>query len=196
MSDCYKGDCLLRVNYTSNIYGCENATCEQRVGLNTSHVSEEEKEQLRETFLGKPFTFRMEPGSEPRLEQDPAERYDPMEYMWKNRKKWAVKFQCNTDGSTICFGYVCPKCMAESYEPLNECPQCGADLKVDLASNSESDISDLIKRISKPLSLKEHQNQEIERYMKDPNNIAIARLVVKELDLAKNGWKAFGGIGF
>lgn len=192
MPDCYKEDCLLRVNYASNIYGCENATCEQRVGLNTSHVSEEEKKQFRDSFMGKNFTFRMVPDSEQRLEQEPAERYDPMEYIWKSRKKWAVKFQCNTDGSTICFGYVCPKCMAESDEPLDQCPQCGAELKVDSASNSESVIDDLIKRISKPLS----RNQEIERYMQDPNNIAIAHLVVKELDWAKNGWKALGGIGF
>ena len=129
MPDCYKEDCLLRVNYTSNIYGCENATCKQRVGLNTSHVSEEEKKQFRETFLGKSFAFRMEPGSEPRLEQESEERYDPMEYIWKRRKKWAVKFQCNTDGSTICFGYVCPKCMFGADEPLDECPGCGKDMR-------------------------------------------------------------------
>ena len=129
MPDCYKEDCLLRVNYTSNIYGCENATCEQRVGLNTSHVSEEEKKQFRDSFMGKHFTSRIVPDGELRLEQEPAERYDPMEYIWESRKKWAVKFQCNPDGSTICFGYACPKCMVESDEPLDECPGCGMDMR-------------------------------------------------------------------
>lgn len=129
MPDCYKGDCLLRVNYTSNIYGCENATCEQRAGLNTSHVSEEEKKQFRDSFMEIPSTYRMVPGGDPRLEQESEERYDPMEYIWKRRKKWAVKFRCNTDGSTVFYGYVCPKCMAESDEPLDECPGCGKDMR-------------------------------------------------------------------
>lgn len=128
MPDCYNGDRLLRTNYTSNICNCENFICKQRIGLNTSHISEEEKKQLRGA---NPFSFRLEPCSAEITEQKREEQYDPMEYIWKRRKKWAVKFQCNTDGSTICFGYVCPQCKAESAEPLDECPQCGADMRKD-----------------------------------------------------------------
>lgn len=128
MPDCYKADCAFRINYTSSICNCECNDCGERIGLNTSHVSGEEKKRFREAFQGCPVSFRAEPGGETKIEQKAEERYDPMEYIWKRRKKWAVKFRCNTDGSTICFGYVCPRCMSESDEPLDKCPKCGADL--------------------------------------------------------------------
>lgn len=58
-------------------------------------------------------------------------KFDPLDHIMEGRKKWAIKFQLNTDGSTIFYGYVCPKCMYEADEPLEECPGCGKDMRTE-----------------------------------------------------------------
>ena len=141
MAKCYNTCCMWRNNDGTEPQECAHVACPMRddggpglyctdrtdasVGV---EFHEEEIRSAKEAFEQHRPGHTAHPTGEP---QEP--HYDPMEYIWKRRKKWAVKFRCNTDGSTIVFGYVCPKCMAESYEPLDKCPKCGADLRGDNA---------------------------------------------------------------
>ena len=135
MADCYNTMCLFRHNDTSSVYGCAHIACDRRntngdqlmitstsaKGFNTGKFSENERKSIKETFQrvcqAEPFFLAQE------------RKFDPLDHIMEGRKKWAIKFQLNTDGSTIFYGYVCPKCMYEADEPLDECPECGKDMR-------------------------------------------------------------------
>lgn len=98
-------------------------TSDRTEGYSAGKFSDQERKALewefRRACLAEPFFLAQE------------RKFDPLDHIMEGRQKWAIKFQLNKDGSTIFYGYVCPKCMYEADEPLEECPGCGKDMRTE-----------------------------------------------------------------